>query len=96
MTVEHLTFLRVNYCDADKDGVRHMVLCRVIMGRMERVPSGSRQFRPSSVDFDSGVNDTQNPTHCIVWTMNANTHINPECVVSFKLPLAAEGDILFP
>lgn len=71
-----------------------MVLCRVIMGNMEPLFSGTKQFHPSSEDFDSGVDDLQNPRHYIVWNMNMNTHIFPEFVVSFKFSSNVEGDIL--
>ncbi|CAO2817877.1 unnamed protein product [Amaranthus hypochondriacus] len=80
-----------NYCDVDENGVRHMVLCRVIMGNMEVVNPGSRQFHPSSESFDSGVDDPENPRHYIVWSMNINTHIYPEYVVSFKASANYEG-----
>lgn len=91
-----LTFLSAKYCDVDENGIRHMAFCRVIMGRMEHVHPGSRQFHPRSEEFDSGVDDIQNPTHYVVWTMNVNTHIYPEYVISFKLPPDAEGDTLLP
>lgn len=81
-----------NYCDDDENGVRHMVLCRVIMGNMEVVHPGSKQFHPSSENFDSGVDDPENPRHYIVWSMNMNTHIYPEYVVSFKVPANLQGD----
>lgn len=71
-----------------------MVLCRVIMGNMEPLFPGTKQFHPSSEDFDSGVDDLQNPRHYIVWNMNMNTHIFPEFVVSFKFSSNVEGDIL--
>ena len=80
------------YCDDDENGVRHMVLCRVIMGNMEPVNRGSKQFHPSCEDFDSGVDDFQNPSHYIIWNMNMNTHIYPEYVVSFKVSSNAKGN----
>ncbi|XP_031374642.1 inactive poly [ADP-ribose] polymerase RCD1-like isoform X2 [Punica granatum] len=79
--------ISAKYCDVDEKGIRHMVYCRVIMGNMEHVHRGSKQFHPSSEEFDSGVDDLQNPTHYVVWTMNVNTHIYPEFVISFKLQL---------
>ncbi|XP_059640105.1 inactive poly [ADP-ribose] polymerase RCD1-like isoform X2 [Cornus florida] len=85
------TDISANYCDIDENGVRHMVFCRVIMGNMELVHPGSKQFHPSSEDFDSGVDDLQIPRHYIVWNMNMNTHIYPEYVVSFKVSSNAEG-----
>ncbi|KAF9689621.1 hypothetical protein SADUNF_Sadunf01G0111400 [Salix dunnii] len=80
-----------SYCDVDENGVRHLVFCRVIMGNMELLQHGSRQFHPSSENFDSGVDDLENPREYIVWNMNMNTHIYPEFVVSFKFTSNSEG-----
>ncbi|KAL6985719.1 hypothetical protein U1Q18_019093 [Sarracenia purpurea var. burkii] len=80
-----------SYCEIDENGVRHMVFCRVVMGKMELVHAGSKQFHPSSEDFDSGVDNLQYPRQYIVWNMNKNTHIYPEYVVSFKASSDAEG-----
>ena len=82
------------YCDVDENGVRHLVFCRVIMGNMELLQPGSGQFHPSSENFDSGVDDLENPREYIVWNMNMNTHIYPEFVVSFKFTSNSEGDML--
>ncbi|KAL6176060.1 hypothetical protein ACLB2K_052696 [Fragaria x ananassa] len=92
----HLTSLNqadisASYCDDDENGVRYLMLCHVIMGNVELVNPGSGQCHPSSIQFDSGVDDLQNPCHLIVWSMNMNTHIFPEYVVSFKTSLKAEG-----
>ncbi|XP_048442246.1 inactive poly [ADP-ribose] polymerase RCD1-like isoform X1 [Pyrus x bretschneideri] len=81
-------------CDVDENGARHMILCRVIMGNMELLYPGSRQFHPSSKDFDSGVDGLQDPKHYIVWNMNMNTHICPEFVVSFKITSNTEGHLI--
>ena len=64
------------------------------MGNMELLQSGSRQFHPSSENFDSGVDDLESPREYIVWNMNMNTHIYPEFVVSFKISSTTEGDML--
>lgn len=85
-------FPSANFCDVDENGVRHMILCRVIMGNMEPVYLGSKQFHPSNEAFDNGVDDPQNPKHYIIWSMNMNTHVYPEYVVSFKLSSEVEGD----
>ncbi|KAL7164808.1 hypothetical protein ACSBR2_040666 [Camellia fascicularis] len=95
----HLTSMKgvltsSSYCDVDENGVRHLVFCRVILGKMELVHRGSGQFHPSSENFDSGVDDLQNPIHYIVWNMNMNTHIYPEYVVSFKMSHSAEGALV--
>ncbi|XP_054825358.1 inactive poly [ADP-ribose] polymerase RCD1-like isoform X2 [Prosopis cineraria] len=79
-------------CDVDEIGVRHMVFCRVILGNMERLRPGTRQFHPSSNDYDSGVDEIQSPRYYVVWNMNLNTHIYPEFVVSFKVSSDVEGD----
>lgn len=94
LTAANCADASANYCDDDENGVRHMVLCRVIMGNMEVVHPGSKQFHPSSENFDSGVDDPENPRHYIVWSMNMNTHIYPEYVVSFKVPANLQGHIL--
>ncbi|CAN4076071.1 unnamed protein product [Withania somnifera] len=83
--------ISAKYSDVDENGVQYMILCRVIMGNMEAVCPGSRQFHPSSEDFDNGVDNHENPQCYVVWPMNTSTHIFPEYVVSFKLSTGAEG-----
>lgn len=85
--------ISAKYCDVDENGVRHMVFCRVIMGSMECVEPGSAQMQPSRQEFDSGVDDIENPVHYVVWTINVNTHIYPEFVVSFKVPTNIQGNV---
>lgn len=80
-----------SYCDDDENGIRYMLLCRVILGNPELVQSGSNQFHPSSEEFDSGVDHLQNPSHYVVWSMNMNTHIYPEYIVSFKMSSQGTG-----
>ncbi|KAG1341854.1 putative Inactive poly [ADP-ribose] polymerase RCD1 [Cocos nucifera] len=70
--------------EEDDNGERHMILCRAIMGKSEKVEAGSLQFHPSSEEFDSGVDDLANPKWYIVWSTHMNSHILPEYVVSFK------------
>ncbi|KAF7838330.1 putative inactive poly [ADP-ribose] polymerase SRO5 [Senna tora] len=77
----------VKSCVVDKDGLRHLVLCRVILGRTEVVHPGSEQCHPSSEDYDSGVvDDLSSPKKYVVWCTRMNTHIFPEYVISFRLP----------
>ncbi|KAJ7953406.1 Poly [ADP-ribose] polymerase [Quillaja saponaria] len=83
-----------SYCDVDENEVRYMVFCRVIVGNVELLHHGNRQFLPSSNDFDSGVDDLQSPRYYVVWNMNMNTHIYPEFVVSFKIRTDAEGSLV--
>ncbi|CBI33839.3 unnamed protein product, partial [Vitis vinifera] len=92
LTAVNFPYISANYCDVDENGVQHVVLCRVILGNMELVHLGSKQCYPSCEDFDSGVDDLQNPRHYIVWNMNMNTHIYPEFVVSFKVSSSSSAE----
>lgn len=71
---------------ADESGEAHIVLCRVLMGRPEAIPAGSSQCHPSSDNYDSAVDNIQNPKWYVVWSTDMNTRILPEYVVSFKCP----------
>ncbi|XP_021635199.2 probable inactive poly [ADP-ribose] polymerase SRO2 isoform X2 [Hevea brasiliensis] len=70
----------------DENGLRHILLCRVVLGKMEMIPAGSKQFQPSSTDFDSGVDDIVEPRRFIVWSAFMNSHIFPSYVISIKAP----------
>ncbi|KAH7440904.1 hypothetical protein KP509_03G015900 [Ceratopteris richardii] len=82
------------YSDIDENGEQHMLLCKVIMGRMEQVTLGSQQFHPSSEDFDTGIDDATKPKRYIIWSTHMNTHILPLFVISFKLSDASREIIL--
>lgn len=71
--------------DVDENGLSYIMLCRIIMGNVEIVCPGSKQFQPSNENFDSGVDDLQTPKHYVVWDMNMHNHIYPEYVLVFKL-----------
>ncbi|XP_059658559.1 probable inactive poly [ADP-ribose] polymerase SRO2 [Cornus florida] len=73
----------------DENGVRHVLLCMVILGDTELVQPGSVQSRPSSDEFESGVDDISNPRRYIIWAPNINSHICPKFVISFKLANSA-------
>lgn len=70
----------------DEDGLRHVLLCRVVLGNMEEIPFGSQQTHPSAKVYDSGVDNILSPKKYIVWSANMNTHILPEYVISFRAP----------
>ncbi|XP_010552642.1 PREDICTED: probable inactive poly [ADP-ribose] polymerase SRO2 [Tarenaya hassleriana] len=72
--------------EPDEEGLRHLLLCRIILGKSEPLISGSRQMYPSSSEFDSGVDNLQNPQRYIVWSCSMNSHILPSYVVSFRSP----------
>lgn len=85
LSPEDCSHVSAGYSDVDENGLRHMVLCRVIMGNMEQVQPVSQQFHPSSEHYDSGVDDIKNPKHYIIWSTHMNTHIHPEYILSFKV-----------
>lgn len=77
----------VESLSVDEDGLRHLLLCRVILGKPEVVlPGNSEQYHPSSHEYDSGVDKLFAPKKYIVWSTHMNTHILPEYVVSFRAP----------
>lgn len=76
--------------EIDENGEKHVILCRVLLGKCEKVEAGSQQMYPSSVEYDTGVDDLKNPKWYIVWHAKMNTHILPECVVSYR-PVNTSG-----
>lgn len=79
------------YCSAlssevDENGLRHILFCRVILGKTEEISAGSEQFQPSSEEFDTGVDNLEEPKKYIVWGCYMNSHILPRFVISFKAP----------
>ncbi|KAG2321589.1 hypothetical protein Bca52824_014802 [Brassica carinata] len=72
--------------EADEEGVEHLLLCRLILGKPERIISGSKQTYPSSSEYDCGVDNLENPRKYVIWSCNMNSYILPGHVVSFKSP----------
>ncbi|KAI8528774.1 hypothetical protein RHMOL_Rhmol12G0173500 [Rhododendron molle] len=68
----------------DENGLRHLLLCNVILGNMEEVRPGSKQFEASSNEFDSGVDDLSKPSRIVIWEAYMNSRIFPSYVVSFR------------
>ncbi|KAE8661892.1 WWE protein-protein interaction domain protein family, putative isoform 6 [Hibiscus syriacus] len=93
LVAAEFTNTSANYSDVDENGIKYIVLCRVIMGKMELLFPGTRQCFPSNEDLDSGVDDLYHPKYYIIWNMNICTHIYPEFVISFKLS-NAEGHLI--
>lgn len=81
----------VKKLDVDEDGLRHLLLCRVILGKPEVIRPDSEQCHPSSEEYDSGVDDLINPKKYFVWNTNMNTQVLPEYVISFRAPSCLEG-----
>lgn len=77
--------------EPDDNGEKHVILCRVILGNVEKVEAGSQQCHPSSAEFDTGVDDLRNPKWYVVWSTNMNRHVLPDCVVSYRSPVRVPG-----
>lgn len=77
----------------DENGLRHMLLCYVEMGKMELIRAGSKQIYPSSVEFDSGVDNLEDPSRLVVWSAYMNSFILPIYIVSFKAPSFSIGSL---
>ncbi|KVH98940.1 Poly(ADP-ribose) polymerase, catalytic domain-containing protein [Cynara cardunculus var. scolymus] len=75
----------------DDKGIRYILLCRVIWGRVEVVKPGSKQCHPSSDEFQLGVDNLELPKKLIIWSTQLNTHILPEFVISFKILSGSNG-----
>ena len=82
------------FSDDNEGKIRHLVLCRVILGKSELVRRGSEQRCPSSDEFDSGVDDLSRPRKYIIWSTHMNTCVLPEYVISFRAPFL-RGNHLF-
>lgn len=79
--------------EMDENGEKHIILCKVILGKSEKIDAGSRQSHPSSVEYDTGVDDLTSPKWYTVWYANMNTHIVPECVVSYRPAANVPGSV---
>ncbi|KAA8538243.1 hypothetical protein F0562_027934 [Nyssa sinensis] len=82
--------------EVDGNGEKHVILCQVILGKCEKVELGSKQQYPSSVHFDTGVDDLTNPKWFVIWCANMNNHILPEFVVSYKTSECLPGQLGVP
>ncbi|XP_019174512.1 PREDICTED: probable inactive poly [ADP-ribose] polymerase SRO2 isoform X2 [Ipomoea nil] len=65
----------------DANGEKHLVLCRVILGKCEKIEIGSLQLSHSRMDFDTGVDDLINPQWYAVLRAN---RVIPEGVLSYR------------
>lgn len=86
----NLSFRRALSSAGDENGLRHLLLCRVILGNTEAIFPGSKQFKPTSKEFDSGVDDILAPRRYIIWSAYMNSYILPSYAISFKAPSIGE------
>ncbi|CAK8566776.1 unnamed protein product [Lathyrus sativus] len=75
----------VKSCLVGRDGVRNLILCRVILGRAEIVKPDTEQCYPSCENYDSGVDSFSAPTKYMIWSSRMNTHVWPAYVISFRV-----------
>lgn len=61
-----------------------MLLCSIVLGKMEVVSPYSGQCGPSSEEFDSGADDLVSPSKYFMWSVNATTHVLPLYVLCFR------------
>ncbi|KAG7592751.1 Poly(ADP-ribose) polymerase catalytic domain [Arabidopsis thaliana x Arabidopsis arenosa] len=80
------SLLAASATEPDEEGLRYLLLCRLILGKPELIISGSKQSYPSSAEFDSGVDDLHNPRNYVIWSCNMNSFILPSYIVSFRSP----------
>ncbi|XP_048136607.1 probable inactive poly [ADP-ribose] polymerase SRO5 [Rhodamnia argentea] len=80
----------------DEDGLRHLLLCRVLLGKTELVGPGSEQSHPSSEQYDSGIDNLSSARRYIIWSTHLNTHVLPEYIVSFRAPCCLRGFLTTP
>ncbi|KAE8690812.1 hypothetical protein F3Y22_tig00110893pilonHSYRG00558 [Hibiscus syriacus] len=83
----------------DDTGLRHLLLCRVILGKQEVVTGDCNvQLHPSSPEFNSGVDDLSTPRKYIIWSPSINSHILPCYIISFEAQVKglADGGTLNP
>ncbi|XP_021600355.2 probable inactive poly [ADP-ribose] polymerase SRO1 isoform X2 [Manihot esculenta] len=91
-----LPYMSAKLSEMDGNGEKHLILCRVILGNVEKVEVGSQQYYPSKLEFDTGADDLNNPKWYIVWSSNMNRHIIPEFVVSYKSSRQVQGQVKGP
>ncbi|CAL9123161.1 unnamed protein product [Musa acuminata var. zebrina] len=84
LTPQDRAFASIRLCEVES-GVQHMLLCRVIMGNVEQVRPGSKQYCPRK-NYDMGVDNVLNPKCYIVWSTHLDKYIYPEYMVRFALP----------
>ncbi|CAH1417150.1 unnamed protein product [Lactuca virosa] len=72
---------------ADSDGVMHVLLCRLILGKLEPIPFGSQIDQPTSTKLNSGVYDLSSPKKYIIWEPYMNTFVLPLFIITFKANL---------
>ncbi|KAH7404229.1 hypothetical protein KP509_15G016600 [Ceratopteris richardii] len=85
LSPEGNVFLSAMYSDADEQGIQYILLCKMIMGKMEQLPKGGEKFSPSTEDYDTGVDDLRQPSQYVVQSTKTNTHVLPIFIITFKL-----------
>ncbi|XP_061352990.1 probable inactive poly [ADP-ribose] polymerase SRO3 [Gastrolobium bilobum] len=71
-------------CQVDKDGEKHLILCRVVLGSVEKMELEFNLTGPCREEYDTGSNDPCDPKWYMVWNNDINRRILPMCVVSCK------------
>lgn len=80
--------------EMDKESEKHVILCRVVLGNVERVDLECHQSRCSRVEYDTGSNDPNNPNWYVVWANDINKRILPVYVVTCKTSAIMNGKFI--
>ncbi|OWM67817.1 hypothetical protein CDL15_Pgr010755 [Punica granatum] len=77
--------LSAGECDVHDDGVRYMLFCRIILGKVDVIFPGSTQSRPWSDEYGTGLDNPILPNRYVIWDEKKITHIFPEHVIAFRM-----------
>lgn len=61
----------------DKDPLKHIILCQVVLGSVEKVELEFHQSCASRNEFDTDSDDPKNPKWYVVWANDINNRILP-------------------
>jgi len=75
-----------------RDEEKHLIICCVLLGNVERVDLECYQTRPSNTGYDTGSDDPKNPKWYVVWANDINKRILPIYVGSCKTFVVAAGN----
>jgi len=75
----------------DNDPHKHVILCQVVLGSVEKVELELNQTCANRKEFDTGSDDPKSPKWYVVWANDINTRIIPVCVVTCKTSAIMPG-----
>lgn len=76
----------------EKEEEKYLVLCRIVLGRMERVDLECHQTYASNKGYDTGCDNPENPQWYVVWGNDINKRVLPVCVITCKTSVVKDGN----